>query len=99
MAFEPKQWTQGTQQAVAAAVEAARGGNNPEVTPDHLLGRVNSTYRLVAWGTRPIGAALGGALGQWLGIRSVFAIMGVLTAAVLIPNRRITEQALTAAER
>jgi ATP-dependent Clp protease ATP-binding subunit ClpB len=37
MAFDPKQWTQGTQQAVAAAVEAARGGNNPEVTPDHLL--------------------------------------------------------------
>ena len=37
MAFEPKQWTQGTQQAVSGAVEAARANNNPEVTPDHLL--------------------------------------------------------------
>jgi MFS family permease len=69
------------------------------VTPDHLLGRVNSTYRLVAWGTMPLGAALGGALGEWLGVRSVFALMGLLTAAILLPNRSITEQALTQAER
>jgi MFS family permease len=68
-------------------------------TPDHLLGRVNTTYRLVAWGTRPLGAALGGALGEWFGVRSVFALMGLVTVAVLIPNRRITEQALTDAER
>ncbi|MFC7647339.1 hypothetical protein ACFQX6_47600 [Streptosporangium lutulentum] len=27
------------------------------VIPDRLLGRVNSTYRLVAWGTMPLGAA------------------------------------------
>ncbi|MGH8946080.1 MAG: MFS transporter [Acidimicrobiia bacterium] len=69
------------------------------VTPDHLLGRVNSTYRLVAWGTMPLGAALGGALGEWFGVRSVFALMGLVAVAVLIPNRRITEQALTDAER
>ena len=65
------------------------------VTPDHLLGRVNSAYRLVAWGTRP----LGGPLGEWLGVRSVFAIMGLVSVAVLIPNRRITEHTLTDAER
>ena len=68
------------------------------VTPDHLLGRVNSTYRLVAWGTRPLGAILGGALGEWFGVRSVFVVMALVTVAVLIPNRRITEQALTDAE-
>lgn len=68
------------------------------VTPDHLLGRVNSTYRLVAWGTLPLGAALGGALGELLGVRSVFAIMGLVAFSVLIPNRRITEQALADAE-
>jgi MFS family permease len=65
------------------------------VTPDHLLGRVNSAYRLVAWGTRPLGAAIGAVLGEWLGVRSVFVAMGVVTAAVLIPNRRITEEALS----
>jgi MFS family permease len=69
------------------------------VTPDHLLGRVNSAYRLVAWGTRPLGAALGGALGQWFGVRSVFAVMGLVTVALFIPNRRISEHALADAER
>lgn len=68
------------------------------VTPNELLGRVNSVYRLVAWGTRPLGAALGGAIGEWLGVRSVFAIMGLLAAAVLIPDRTITEGSLTEAE-
>lgn len=32
------------------------------------------------------------------GVRSVFAVMGLVAAAVLIPNRRITEQALSDAE-
>ena len=30
------------------------------IVPDDLLGRVNAGYRLVAWGTMPVGAALGG---------------------------------------
>jgi len=32
------------------------------ITPDRILGRINSSYRLVAWGTRPLGAAAGGLL-------------------------------------
>jgi MFS family permease len=68
-------------------------------TPDHLLGRLNSAYRLVAWGTRPLGAALGGAIGQWLGVRSVFALMTVVALAVLIPDRHIDEAAMADAER
>jgi hypothetical protein len=24
------------------------------ITPDRILGRINSSYRLVAWGTRPL---------------------------------------------
>ena len=32
------------------------------VIPDHLLGRVTSVYRFLAWGSIPIGAALGGLL-------------------------------------
>jgi MFS family permease len=30
------------------------------IIPPHLLGRVNSVYRFLAWGMMPIGAALGG---------------------------------------
>ena len=32
------------------------------VIPDHLLGRVNSVYRFMAWGSIPIGALIGGLL-------------------------------------
>ncbi len=32
------------------------------ITPDRLLGRMNASYRLVGWGTMPLGALLGGIL-------------------------------------
>jgi len=38
MAIDPKKWTQKTQEAVAAAMEDARGRSNPELTPDHVMG-------------------------------------------------------------
>ncbi len=37
MTIDPNRWTLKTQEAYAAAVEAARGAANPEVTPEHLL--------------------------------------------------------------
>ncbi len=37
MAIDPKKWTQKTQEAVAAAMEEARGRSNPELTPDHVM--------------------------------------------------------------
>ncbi|WP_223198916.1 MFS transporter [Solihabitans fulvus] len=69
------------------------------VTPDRLLGRVNSGYRLVAWGSRPLGAAAGGLLAQLLGLRAVFAVMGVLALAVLLWMATVTDRAMDAAER
>jgi len=35
--LDPNRWTRKTTEAVNAAVELARGANNPEATPDHLL--------------------------------------------------------------
>jgi ATP-dependent Clp protease ATP-binding subunit ClpB len=37
LAIDANRWTQKTQEAFSAAVADARGRNNPEVTPDHLL--------------------------------------------------------------
>ncbi|MPY95028.1 MAG: AAA domain-containing protein [Acidimicrobiia bacterium] len=37
MAFDPNRWTIKTQEAVQAALDAARQASNPEVTPEHLL--------------------------------------------------------------
>jgi ATP-dependent Clp protease ATP-binding subunit ClpB len=37
MAVDPKKWTLKTQEAVAAAIDVAKGNSNPELTPDHVL--------------------------------------------------------------
>jgi MFS family permease len=55
------------------------------IIPDHLLGRVNSGYRLLGWGTQPIGAALGGAVAEVAGLRGVFVLSGALVVALLVP--------------
>ena len=68
------------------------------VTPDRLLGRINSSYRLVAWGTRPLGAAAGGLLGELLGLRAVFAIAAALILATLIGMAQVTDIAISTAE-
>jgi len=68
------------------------------VTPDHLLGRLNSVYRLLAWGTMPIGAATGAIIAETLGLRAVYAAMGILAATLLIANQTITDTKLTDAE-
>jgi MFS family permease len=67
------------------------------LTPDVLLGRLNSAYRLLAWGTMPIGAALGGLLAQAVGLRAVFAVFGLLALTGLIGLRWITGAIDTAA--
>jgi MFS family permease len=69
------------------------------ITPDRLLGRVNSGYRLLAWGTMPLGAAIGGVLGQFLGLPPVFLITGVGTLCLLAFMLRLTDRTMDAAER
>lgn len=54
-----------------------------QITPDHLLGRMNAGYRLLAWGTMPLGAAVGGIVGEWAGVRGVFWVATGLSAACL----------------
>ena len=69
------------------------------VTPDRLLGRVNSGYRLVAWGAMPLGAAAGGLLAQVLGLRAVFVGMALLTLALVAGMTKVTDEVMDAAER
>jgi MFS family permease len=47
------------------------------ITPDHLQGRMNASMRFIVWGTIPIGALLGGALGQLFGLWPTIAAMTV----------------------
>jgi MFS family permease len=69
------------------------------VIPDELLGRVNSGYRLLGWGTIPVGAALGGFVGEVLGLRWVFVLAGAGHVLLLVPLLTVvTESAIAEAE-
>lgn len=68
------------------------------IAPNRLLGRVNSAYRLLAWGTMPLGAATGGLLAHWFGLQAMFGIMGLLTVALLGLMPILTDKAIDAAD-
>jgi MFS family permease len=54
------------------------------LVPDHLLGRVMATYRVIAYGAMPVGAALGGAVAAVAGVRATFVVGAAATAALLV---------------
>lgn len=62
------------------------------VTPDELLGRVMSGFRVMAYGTFPIGAALGGLIASVTSIRVTFfagaGVIGVLLPFLVLATRR-----------
>jgi len=60
--------------------------------PDHLQGRVNSAFRLIAWGSQPLGAATAGVLLERIGVTSsvcVFAALLLLIGLVAATNEQI----------
>lgn len=60
------------------------------LTPDELRARVAGAARLLAWGTQPLGALLGGLLGATLGLRAPFWLAAVVYLAMLVVTWRIT---------
>jgi MFS family permease len=66
------------------------------ICPPHLQGRMNSVMRFIVWGTIPVGALAGGALGSSVGLRETIVIGGIGgTFAVLwivfSPQRHLRE--------
>ncbi|MDT4902354.1 MAG: hypothetical protein QOJ37_120 [Pseudonocardiales bacterium] len=47
--------------------------------PPELFGRVQGAYRTLVWGAIPLGAIVGGALASLVGIRTVFAVAGMVS--------------------
>ena len=68
------------------------------ITPDRLLGRMNASYRLVGWGTMPIGALVGGFLAETLGLRATFVVAAAVVLVLLAGFRFVTEEAIARAE-
>jgi len=56
-----------------------------ELVPDRLLGRATGVYRLLAWGTMPLGALLFGRLSTSAGPRVAFAVGGAVTLVMCLP--------------
>ncbi len=64
------------------------------ITPGRMQGRMNATMRFVVWGTLPIGALAGGALGGTIGLRPtlwIAALGGFLSFVppLLSPVRKL----------
>lgn len=59
------------------------------IIPDELLGRVNSVYRFIGWGSMPIGALAGGVIADAFGLRAPFLAAGAVMALVLLPAARV----------
>jgi MFS family permease len=53
-------------------------------TPDQLLGRVNASYRFLSFGSIPLGALLGGFLGQALGLRPALTIAAIALLSTIL---------------
>jgi MFS family permease len=66
------------------------------ITPDRLLGRMNASMRVIVWGTIPLGALIGGALGEAIGLYPTI-ILGTILGLVSFlwiffsPARHLTE--------
>lgn len=54
------------------------------ITPARLQGRMNASMRFIVWGTMPLGALLGGALGGPLGLRTTIGLGALITAAAFL---------------
>lgn len=56
-----------------------------QLCPDHLLSRVTATMRFLIMGSLPLGAMIGGTLGELIGIRGTLWVAGTLLAVAALP--------------
>jgi MFS family permease len=74
--------------SVGGAFNVVFGSIRQRIVPNHLLGRVMASFRVISWGSLPIGALLGGIIGQTFGLTAVFIAAAVIHIA-LLPSRLI----------
>ncbi|MFD9334984.1 MFS transporter [Streptomyces sp. NPDC060028] len=101
-------WAQSPGLAVGLAALAAWQASNTLVslngivirqrlTPDHLQARVNTTARMIAWGSQPLGAAAAGVLADAVGVRTalLLACLAALTSLAAGLTTQLRRKALT----
>lgn len=55
------------------------------ITPQRMQGKMNATMRFIVWGTMPIGAIIGGALGQTIGLHETIWVGALGGLIAFIP--------------
>ncbi|OGO56837.1 MAG: hypothetical protein A2V85_13685 [Chloroflexi bacterium RBG_16_72_14] len=55
------------------------------ITPPRMQGRMNATMRFIVWGTMPVGAILGGALGGIIGLQETIVVGALGGLVAFIP--------------
>jgi MFS family permease len=69
------------------------------IIPDELLGRVNSVYRFLGWGSIPLGALAGGWIARAFGLRAPYLAAAVITTVCLLVGApRLTTAKIKAAK-
>lgn len=56
------------------------------VTPDDMSTRATAVHRFVTWGVMPVGAVVGGFIGDHFGLRAAMVTAAVITGTCLIPS-------------
>ena len=55
-----------------------------EITPDHIRGRVNSVSSTICMAAMPMGMALAGPLIDWMGVRPLLILIGIMALIVTV---------------
>jgi MFS family permease len=72
--------------AGSSLVSVAVGSARQALTPDELLGRVVSAFRLLGLGAAGLGALVGGVVADWQGLRAPMAVAATLLILAVLPT-------------
>jgi MFS family permease len=72
--------------AASALTSVAVGSARQALTPDALLGRVVSAFRLVGVGAAGLGALAGGVVADWYGLRAPLLVAAALLVIAAVPT-------------
>jgi MFS family permease len=84
---------------VGGAFNVVFGSIRQRIVPNHLLGRVMASFRVISWGSLPLGALLGGLVGQAFGLSAVFIAAAAIHVILLASRLVLTDAFMDQVER
>ena len=84
--------------AVTGSFNVIFGSLRQRIVPNHLLGRVMASFRIISWGSIPLGALLGGVVGQTFGLTAVFITAALIHGLLLFSRLILNDQFMAEVE-